>query len=299
MADEKLEAAVFGEAVQSLGSGFDFTLGLRAFSSQSVDDPRQPIANVKANIGFTPSATLSWHPSANQLFWLRYASAIRPGGSGQDGSGTSVTYKSDYLKSLELGGRLTLAHGHIVLNASAFALDWRDLQSDRIGLDGLVTTVNIGDANNYGVEFNARAKWSDFTLEASLIRQHGRLKDPDPVFGIRSQLPVLPDISANSRLAWDSRIGDFDIGAHLALNFWGDSRLGFDPAFQQDVPSRLILGAGAMIGQDSWRLSLNISNLLDSSSDSFAFGNPFTFRTIAQRTPVQPRTIGLRFERRF
>ncbi len=151
----------------------------------------------------------------------------------------------------------------------------------------------------YGVEFNGRAKWSDFTLDASLIRQHGRLKDPDPLFGIRSQLPVLPDISANSRLAWDSRIGDFDIGAHLALNFWGDSRLGFDPAFQQDVPSRFLLGAGAMIGQDSWRLSLNISNLLDSSSDSFAFGNPFTFRAVAQRTPVQPRTIGLRFERRF
>ena len=299
MADERLEAAAFGEAVQRLGSGVDFTLGLRAFSSQSVDDPRQPISKVRPDIGFTPSGTLSWHPSPNQLFWLRYASAIRPGGSGRDGSGTSITYKSDILRSLELGGRLTLLDGHIVLNATAFALDWRNLQSDRIGLDGLVTTVNIDDASNYGVELNAHAKWSDFTLEASLMRQHGRLKTPDPVTGIRPQLPVLPDISASGRFAWDSRIGDFDVGAHLALNFWGNSRLGFDPAFPQDIPSRVILAAGAMIGRDSWRLSMNISNLLDSRSDSFAFGNPFTFRSIAQRTPVQPRTIGLRFERRF
>lgn len=299
MADERLEAAAFAEAVQPLGSGFDFTLGLRAFSSQSVDDPRQPIAKVKPDIAFTPSATLSWHPSQRQLFWLRYASAIRPGGSGRDGSGTSITFKSDDLKSLELGSRSTLLDGHIIVNATAFLLDWRNLQSDRIGLDGLVTTVNIDDATNYGVEFNAHAKWSDFTAEASLIRQHGRLKTLDPVSGIHPQLPVLPDISASGRIAWDSRIGDFDVGAHLALNFWGAFRLGFDPTFQQDVPSRVLLGAGALIGRDSWRLSLNISNLLDSSSDSFAFGNPFTFRSIAQRTPVQPRTIGLRFERRF
>jgi outer membrane receptor protein involved in Fe transport len=299
LANERLEAAAFGEAVQSLGSGFDFTLGLRAFTSQSLNDPREPISKAKPSIGFTPSATLSWHPSSRQLFWLRYASAIRPGGLTQDESGTPVTFKSDDLKSLELGSRLTLLDDHLVLNMAAFALDWRNLQSDQIDLNGLVTTVNIDDATNYGAEFDARVKWSDFTLEASLTRQHGRLRTPNPTTGIRPRLPVLPDISARGRLAWDSRVGTFDVGAHLSVNFWGDTQLGFDPAFPQNVPSRVIMGAGAMIGRDNWRLSLSISNLMNSRSDTFAFGNPFTFRITPQSTPTQPRTIGIRFERRF
>jgi outer membrane receptor protein involved in Fe transport len=294
-----LEAAAFGEATLQLAEALDLTIGLRAFTAQIADDPRDIEGPGTRRDGFTPSATLSWHPGNNVLLWARYASAIRPGGRNRTGVDTAVTFKSDDLKSLELGNRLTLLDGHLVLSTAIFGLKWRNLQSDRINLDGLVTTANIDDAINYGVETDARAQWHDLSLEASLTRQHGRLASREPTTGKRPRLPVLPDLSARARLSWDRSFGPWTAGTYVAANYWGSAQLGFDPAFPQRIPARLLVSVGASIARDGWRASLSISNLLDSRKDSFAFGNPFSFRTTPQYTPLQPRTFGVRFERSF
>lgn len=294
-----LEAAAFAEAKQPILPHVDLTVGLRAFTSQIADDPRDVKGPGSRKDGFTPSATLSWQPNPDALFWMRYASAIRPGGRNRTGIDTAIDYKSDKLESVELGSRATLFDGHVVLSSVAFGLKWNNLQSDRIGLDGLVTTVNVDDATNYGVEMDARAQWHDVSLEASLTRQHGRLVTRDPLTNSRPRLPVLPDISGRMRLAWDHNFGAWGGGAYIAANYWGPAQLGFDPAFRQSVPGRVLLNIGASITRDSWRVSLSVSNLLDSRKDSFAFGNPFSFRTETQYTPPQPRTFGLRFERNF
>jgi iron complex outermembrane receptor protein len=294
-----LEAAAFGEATQRIGSGLDLTVGVRAFTSQIADDPRDIKGPGTRKDGFTPSATLSWHPSPDALLWLRYASAIRPSGRSRTTETDAVTFRSDKLNSLELGSRLTLLDGHLVVSTVAFALDWQNLQSDRINLDGLVTTTNVDDATNYGLEMDARAQSGDFALEASFTRQHGRLSRLEPTTGTRPRLPVLPDISGRVRLSWDRRFGAWASGFYVAGNYWGATQLGFDPAFRQSLPHRFLISMGASIARQDWRVSLSISNLLDSKKDSFAFGNPFSFRTTQQYTPLQPRTIGLRFERSF
>lgn len=294
-----LEAAAFGEATQSLGHSIDLTVGLRAFVAQIADDPRDIKGPGIKKYGFTPSATLAWHPDANMLLWARYASAIRPGGRTRIDADTVVNYKSDKLESVELGSRLTLLNGHLVLSGVAFALNWRNLQSDRINLDGLVITANIDDATNYGLEIDGRGQWGDVALEGSLTRQHGRLATREPITGERPRLPVLPDFSGRVRLSWEHRYGLWTANLYTAANYWGRSQLGFDPAFRQSLPDRLLLSLGASIARESWRASLSISNLLDSQKNSFAFGNPFSFRATPQFTPLQPRTIGLRLERSF
>lgn len=298
-ADLTLEAAAFGEATQSIGRDIDLTIGLRAFTSQISDDPTDIKGPGTRRDGFTPSATLSWRSGLDALWWIRYASAIRPGGRSRTGPDTAITFKSDDLKSLELGSRLTLLDGHLVLSTVAFGLKWRNLQSDRINLDGLVVTTNVDDATNFGVEMDARAQWRDFSLEASVTRQHARLVNPEPITGERPRLPVLPDISGRVRLSWDRTFGVWNTSAYVAANYWGPAQLGFDPAFRQSLPGRLLVNLGASIARDGWRASLGISNLLDSRKDSFAFGNPFSFRVMPQYTPLQPRTLGLRFERSF
>ncbi|MFT3966726.1 MAG: hypothetical protein QM690_12685, partial [Sphingobium sp.] len=63
--------------------------------------------------------------------------------------------------------------------------------------------------------------------------------------------------------------------------------------------SRWVVGTGVSIGRDRWRALLSISNLFDTRRDTFAFGNPFTFRAQAEHTPQQPRTFLLRLERSF
>ena len=42
-----------------------------------------------------------------------------------------------------------------------------------------------------------------------------------------------------------------------------------------------------------------MTNILDGRGDSFGFGNPFSIRLGEQRTPIRPRTLTLRIERKF
>ncbi|MGC4252363.1 MAG: TonB-dependent receptor [Sphingobium sp.] len=295
-ANLNLEAAFFAEGTMALTPTLDLTGGLRAFVSNIWDDPRSTSGPSIDQYGFSPSAALAWHPSPGMLVWLRYASAVRPGGRNLDGAGQLVTFQSDKLRNVELGSRLSLLDGHLDLDLTAFALRWRDMQSDRVNLNGLVVTTNVGNATNYGVELGARGSWRDLALELSLTGQHGRLSSPTED---DRRLPVLPDLSGRARLSWNRQFGGWTAGTYISANYWGSTRLGFDSAYPLEIPSRWVLGSGISLARARWRAVLSISNLLHSRKNSFAFGNPFTFRSKAEQTPLQPRTFLLRLERSF
>jgi hypothetical protein len=44
---------------------------------------------------------------------------------------------------------------------------------------------------------------------------------------------------------------------------------------------------------EGWRAALFVSNPWNSSSDTFAYGNPFSFGQVRQVTPQRPRTWSL------
>ncbi|MCP1470073.1 outer membrane receptor protein involved in Fe transport [Sphingobium sp. OAS761] len=79
---------------------------------------------------------------------------MRPGGINTDGDPGARSFQSDELESLELGWRLTLASGHLLLNGSLFGLRWENVQSDTLGTDSLVRTINAGRARNIGAELS-------------------------------------------------------------------------------------------------------------------------------------------------
>lgn len=298
LANLTLEAAAFGEYKQPIVRDVDLSLGARVSVSQVYDNPLNTSGDGIKSYGFTPSAVLAWHPSSATLVWLRYASAIRPGGRSLDSTGTLTTFLADHLKSVELGGRLTLLDGMLTLNGTLFGLRWNDVQSDRIGTDGLVVTTNVGNATNYGVDLDAQVRWSGFTLELSTTAQHGRLNST--VAGVPNpRLPVLPDLAARAQLGWSGTLGDWQLGGYVSGNFWSSTRLGFDPLLPLTSPDRFIMNAGVSAGIDGWRAVLSLSNLLDTRRDSFAFGNPFTYRLGEQRSPIRPRTIVVRIDRSF
>ena len=60
-----------------------------------------------------------------------------------------------------------------------------------------------------------------------------------------------------------------------------------------------VVDVGAGIGRPGWRASIAMTNILDGRGDSFGFGNPFSIRLGEQRTPIRPRTLTLRIERKF
>ncbi len=49
----------------------------------------------------------------------------------------------------------------------------------------------------------------------------------------------------------------------------------------------------------SWLWSASIDNIIGSSADTFAYGNPLRFALTRQRTPQRPRTVSLSLQRRF
>ena len=160
-------------------------------------------------------------------------------------------------------------------------------------------TINGSDATNYGAELGATLTLGPLSIDAGMTRQYGRLTSENQLGGSDRRLPILPDISGRLRFSYAREIGAFATTSYIAASYSGPARLSFDPTLDNSLGGHTAVNAGVSLAHGRWRTTLSISNLFDNRSDTFSFGNPFTIRLADQHTPYQPRTIGLRFERRF
>ncbi|UZW57821.1 TonB-dependent receptor [Sphingobium sp. JS3065] len=300
--NDSFEGAFFGELAQPFANEWKITLGGRAYLSH-VNNEQDGQANRSAReYGFTPSLALSWHPAAQRLLWLRYASAIRPGGINPNGDPKSQSFRSDDLKSIELGWRLSGTDERFRLSGSLFGLQWKNVQSDVLGTDHLVRTINAGRAHNIGVELSGEFRVIPWTIETNVTVQRGRLTHPSVAAGASgddTRLPILPDCAGSVRLSYAKPIGSTLTRGFFSARYTGSARLSFDPLLDRKMGDFWVTDIGIEAIKGSLRAGLTLFNLLDQREDSFAYGNPFTIDAISQRTPVQPRTISLRLERNF
>lgn len=300
--DDSLEAALFGEMTQPLGRNWSVAVGARAYVARVDNDQEGQTRRRSRSQGVSPSLTLSWHQPDHGTVWLRYASAVRPGGINTDGEPSARSFRSDELKSLELGWRLALADGHIQLDGSLFGLRWENVQSDTLGLDSLVRTTNAGRARNVGIELSSIVRVDPFRLEGNLTVQHGRLYRPSAAanaLGDDNRLPVLPDLAGGLKFSYTRSVGKAAFGGFVSARYTGSARLSFDPSLDRPMGNFWVADIGAELSRGDWKAGLTLTNLLDQREDSFGFGNPFTVRLIDQRTPMQPRTMTLRLQKNF
>lgn len=300
--NDSMEAALFGEITQPLGPHWSATLGARAYHAR-VDNEQNGQARRRASkTGVTPSLTVAWHPAERGLVWLRYASAVRPGGINPDGDPASRSFRSDDLKNLELGWRWTVADGRLRLNGSLFGLRWENVQSDILGTDSLVRTINAGRARNIGAELAAELHLAPFVLETNLTVQHARLYRPSAAanaLGDDNRLPILPDYAGGIRLSYRRSLAGVDVRWFAATRYLGTARLSFDPALSRAMGDYWVSDSGVEASRGDWKAGLTVVNIFDQRENSFGFGNPFTLRSIDQRTPLQPRTVTLRVQKSF
>jgi len=295
--EDVTDFALFSEGTQRLTRSLDFKLGLRAFSTASHLEQRDP-GRVRANrIGVTPSGTLSWHRDDLGLVWLRYASAVRPAGISRTADPNNLRIPGDELQSLELGWRIRVAGDRLAFHGAVFGSAWQHLRSDTVGPDGLLGTVDAGDAVNYGVEVGGVLNLSPMTIDFGTTLQRARLTSPSSNTRLDRddrRLPVVPDISA--RLTVSRTLIAFGLPASVygVARYTGRTRLSFDPLLDHPAGNYATVDAGATIGRGPWRWSIAVDNLLDSRGNSFGFGNPFTLATSTQTVPIRPRTITLR-----
>jgi len=291
------EAALFGDVRIDLSDRLNLSVGGRLFHSRIEEERagREDRGDVlRRRTGITPSLGLAWHLDERDMLFARYASALRPGGLSQDVSGTIQQFRSDELQTAEVGWR---RNGHrLKLSLNGYATNWSHVQSDYILPSGLIGTRNVGTARIYGgelsVDWNFASQWS---LVAGGVLQSALLSKPAQGFVASDdrRLPTIPGITGRLALARSIAIGPWDGKVRGTVNYVGHARLSFDPGLDRSMGNYALLGLDASMKRGAWTFGLSVDNLLDSSADSFAYGNPFLLSTMRQFTPLRPREASL------
>jgi outer membrane receptor protein involved in Fe transport len=161
------EIALFGEVTFQFGDAWSLAAGGRLFEAENDNTVTRlpgisyPEGNSytegKKDDGFTPKVTLRFKPNDDLMLYGLYSEGFRVGGANPNpptATGAARAYDSDGVKNYELGVRSTLAGGVLTLDATAFHIDWDDIQVRLFTIPGFFAYVtNAGGAQIDGVEF--------------------------------------------------------------------------------------------------------------------------------------------------
>jgi hypothetical protein len=303
LARDTSELALFGETGLPLRAGWRLTTGLRLSRVSDEDERRESQSPERAAAvmhGATPSVSLDWRSAdRRRTAYLRFARALRPGGLNPDAGQSARRFRADELSTIDLGWRLRLAGDALSLQQALFVTRWQHVQADYLLENGLVGTRNVGDAANLGFESAMQLQLGrGYRMEIGGVLQRARLDDATVVVARDdARLPVVPDARLNLALSRSLPWLRGQLRWQLNAAYNGASRLSFEEDLDRRTPGYATVGAGLQFTRAHWSWQLDATNLLDARADTFAFGNPFSVRSVAQRTPLQPRTIAVQVRR--
>ncbi len=298
-----IDSAVFTDVTFPVFGSFDLNLGARLFHNVQHDARSLPGGMIKretTRTGVTPSAALSWNPRSGRLLFLRYGSALRQGGVNISQAGAPVLLKGDEFATIEAGWREERPGGARI-ELGVWHSWWEDVQSDLLQPNGLIETGNAGNARILGAEASVSLPlatgWkgeAGFNITSAMLSRNAlglRLND--------RRLPVVPDYVIRGALSRAFAVGDGEANFKASLRYVGPARLSFDPVVDRPMGKVLESALDAQFASGSWLWSASIDNIVGSSADTFAYGNPLRFAFTRQRTPQRPRTVSLSLQRRF
>lgn len=315
------EYAIFGEATWAITPQFRVTVGGRFFRL-GVDT--QALSNRGAFItdsfegevrsqGFAPKVVVEYRLSDQTLIYAEGSEGYRAGGFNAGGRLLAAfpapgvgpqpyrRFSGDELVSYEIGARLALFDRALAVRMAIFEVEWRGIQSDRIGADGLPFTANIGDGRNIGFEAEAAYRRGPWRVEANLLINDPELVSPDPSYPLEagSPLPGVADFTANVFVRRDLSAFGNPAFVSLAIGYVGSSELPFNANVSPAMGGYMTSEAAAGIDLGDWSLVGRLVNLADQSGDTFNYGNPFLLGKEEVSTPQLPISLTLQVSRRF
>ena len=299
-----LETAAFGEITARLTRALSASAGARLFYNDVEEEgATNSGSGMKARGVVRPSASadLNWTPRPGRQFYLRVATAYRPGGLNVVPEAVPRTYAADHLVTAEAGTRLLVAGG-VALDVTAFASRWRHVQADELLSNGLVATQNVGNGENLGVDGELRwAIQPGSSIDVSFLAQTARLDSTadSPIEVDDRRLPVVPHLAIRAHYSRKFQIGAVSGEVRAGAHYTGATHLSFDPLLDRRTGGFLTFDAGLDLATGPWSLAITGENLGNSTEDSFAFGNPYRILFAPQRTPLRPRAIGFQITRKF
>lgn len=307
------EGALFGEAIGDLGGGWSLTLGGRLFATKSEASSHATASGDAARFrdeqsytGFAPKAVLSYSPFSAVLIYAQAAEGYRSGGFNTSvipsqsfdtqGGEPQRRYDGDELWSFEAGAKASFLDGRLRLRAAAFQASWKNIQSDQLLPSGLPYTANLGDGRNLGIEFEGSYLQGGLRLDASFLLNKPELESVNPAFPGRRDLGLAgaPRGSASLSARYERPMGNgLRISLDSRLAYVGQSRLSFDAATAPTMGDYFAARAGLSLSTERWDLGVAVDNPFGSAGDTFAYGNPFTLKSMRQTTPQRPRSVSV------
>ncbi len=294
------ELAIYADLGFEVSNKWTLDAGARLFSTRISNERQEQVGAAalrSTRNAVSPSFAISFKPSQGRYYYVRFASAFRPAGLDLFAPAQASRFKSDELTTIEVGGRWHDRDQRFSAQAVLYGSQWLDIQSDYLLPNGLVATRNSGSGTIYGIEGSAQLRLGrGWTLSGGGALQKARLESIASGLALPEdrQLPVVPDYQANLEVLKSFLLGAWEANVAVHAALVGPTRLSLDPGLDRKIGSHGSVDLSSSLKRGAWSFGLSVTNLFDSSADSFAFGNPFSIRQTDQHVPLRPRGIVLR-----
>lgn len=296
------ETGLFGQVDVPLTRRMALELGGRIYRSAQHSDftgAGQTLSQVSNRWTFTPTVALSWRSSAQQLLYLHFGTAARPGATDFSWKGKVRQLVGDDVRTLEAGWRQGFAGGG-ELDAVGFATWWRNIQTDHVLPNGLIAAHNGGDARIIGAEGSLSLPLANgWRASTGVTVQEAQSINTSPtILAHHLKLPAIPTYTLRSGFGREFPVGPAVANVKLNLRYLGPANLGLDPVLNRSTGHVLASRFNAGLVWGRTRFDLELSNLLNRLDNRFAYGNPFRLRT-PQYTPQRPFGASFAITRSF
>ncbi len=277
------------------------------------DIPANPDLDPASFNFWTPRFTIKYEVSPNSQIYVSAARGAKAGGFNRRTIDPAFeTYDPEFNWTYEIGTKNVLLNGALIVNASAFYIDWTNLQISGREPDALVTDAaiitNLGGAKTWGLELATSYQPIDeLTLSGTVSYVEPKVDDGvifleavagnwcssgvcDPAGDIGGNtLPRTPKTQLTLAADWQA-----------PLNAGMDYFLRADTTYQSRqfasflnvgwVPERFLVNGSVGLEADRWSLQLWAKNLLDREYvSSSLFGGAFNYAPVFG----ERRTVGL------
>ncbi len=307
------QRAVFGDITLGADRDTSLVLGARHFSYDKQTEGRALVVNVISNTSeanfFTTTQEAGWslkflasHRFSRSIMgYVQAAQGFRPGGINTvPGLPPELAaYDADSLWNYEAGLKTAWLDNRLVLNATVYRIDWRDMQYSANSTNGAFAFItNLGQARVLGLEaesvYTASPAWKgglNLSLTDAVLTKDQATNNAIGLGSAGDRIPVVPRVAASGWVEYRRPLAaNLDFLARGDASYVGISHSAFDTGTAADVKlgGLLLLNARASVQTTSWTLGAFVDNILDDDRPTFA--------TAARQPQVfapRPRRFGM------
>lgn len=306
--------SVFGEMSYRFTDQIEATVGARYFEDERAANTANRIAPiVRSNTSasydaFSPRLNISYRPAEGALFYFNAAKGFRSGvlqsqaqadASNALGIPTSPQIQPDEVVTYELGAKLELADGALLLEAGVYHSEWQDVQQ-QFATAAVVSVANSGDATIDG--FDLALLWRT-PIDGLDLQFSGNINNAEfervvpalaaglPTIQVGRPLPNVPDsnyavnVNYARPLEW---LGGLT-GTFYSAYAWRASQIDAASGLRSGEIGDLTIRLG--VEGDRWRLNAFALNALDDDDPSVLTGTSMQI--------LYPRRVGVQLGLNF